>query len=153
MEKTTRRYFTFYWHEEGMDYNGNYGPNATDPGWHAVAAEAHHKNDYESGLEACPEHFRKRVMRIVRKHLKENGGCSQGCDLADDECMFPLQHFIADTAGWGNGFSFLGEGEWENKLDLAEADHDALLHMEAEGRILGPADRARPKQIHEFDNK
>lgn len=148
-----RRYYTFYWHEAGQDCNGNYGPPITEPGWSVVSALARHDGDYDSGIKACPKWFQERVQKIVQEHLRENGGCSQGCDLADNACMAPLQHYIADTCGWGSGFSFYGEDDWKNEQENTECSHDALLAMEAEERSLSSFDRAWLKKIHEFDNE
>lgn len=109
---TPRHYHAFFWHQSGMDGNGNGGPDLDGPGWHVVAAKTDDIMDFDAALFNCPASFQTRVKIIINHDRME-----QKCGQCEDPGCRSLLHYMVDTCGWGVGFSFMGEVDWFNELN------------------------------------
>ena len=89
---------TFYYHPTSSDYNGNYGPDFSTPGWVKVFA----KDRAGAVIQLSPSAQTHIASCIARYY---NGQ------------QMPIQQLMEDSAGWGIGFTLVCE-QWGETQDL-----------------------------------
>lgn len=89
---------TFFYHDEGQDVNGNFGPSVTGPGWRAVVGFT-----MDEAIKQLPPKAQKKISKELK--LAEAEG------LGDD-----LEEWAAQTCTWGWNFSIMDYVNWENEL-------------------------------------
>lgn len=99
MEKETFRY-----HHTSCDNNGNFGPAPHDAGWVTLRA-----TDADDAVAQLPQAERDKVAASMRRYYTDCIGQGSADGKVGD--------FLADSCGWGVGFSLFGEEEWECFLD------------------------------------
>ncbi len=95
---------TFFYHPEGQDNNGNFGPSPTDPGWIAVVGRT-----AEEAAEHLPAPAKKKLMKEVNAFRKEQG-----------EPTIDILEACAQTCTWGWKCSFMDQVNWDNFLENEE---------------------------------
>ncbi len=98
----------FYYHNDGCDNNGNNGPCACTGGWICVEAESANE-----ALKALPKQAQAKITNFMKKMQADypSETLYDYTDLFDCMCA---------SCGWGVGFSFMGEPDWDNLLEECE---------------------------------
>ena len=98
---------TFRYHPTSCDNNGNFGPAPTDAGWITLIAK-----DADDAIAQLPTVERDKVSAAMKRYYIDCIGQGSVAGSVSD--------FIADSGGWGIGFSLFGEEDWACFLDEQE---------------------------------
>lgn len=113
-------YSTFFYHREGLDGNGNYGPRPDDDGWSVIVVPTEGPPSIDDAVAYLPDEEQVRIRAFIeRERFRQT--CSQCGDL---KCRSVL-HITADFAGWGIPWTLYDQDAWDNELDNLKWDYEA----------------------------